>query len=253
MTSVWAIEKRGDISGFFNEWCISRNSNLEYSNASFNILSFTLSLLITNPDIILNYPLTLSFLPPSSILIFWTHFTGLDKVVNDDNIENANLAEIASKYTDIFLEKIALTNNSLGCAVLGMGPDGHTCSLFPQNEAMEDGVITYELPGTSTVGYIEDSPKLPPKRITLKLEILNNCQACIFVACGEGKKQILSEIFKTVSSNEVAADGIRELIVDNVGEMTTNGYPCAWVMPVRRNAEKKTFWYIDESAASGIV
>jgi 6-phosphogluconolactonase len=63
--------------------------------------------------------------------------------------------------------------------LLGIGEDGHTASLFPLNPALEaDGVWCVP---------VHNSPKPPPDRLSLSLEVLRAARSCVLLAAGAGK------------------------------------------------------------------
>lgn len=68
---------------------------------------------------------------------------------------------------------------------LGMGPDGHTASLFPHHRALDAHTVA--------VGVC-DSPKPPPERITLSLAKLNSARRIVLLVSGEGKSEALGRV-----------------------------------------------------------
>jgi 6-phosphogluconolactonase len=67
----------------------------------------------------------------------------------------------------------------------GMGPDGHTASLFPGHP---------QLDATGATAFIEDSPKPPPRRITLTLPTLNASRRLMLLVAGDDKADALARV-----------------------------------------------------------
>eukprot|EP00043_Microstomoeca_roanoka_P024724 m.6545 g.6545 ORF g.6545 m.6545 type:complete len:240 (+) comp4849_c0_seq1:53-772(+) len=76
---------------------------------------------------------------------------------------------------------------SLDLVLLGMGPDGHTCSLFPGHALLDEK--------ERLVASLDDSPKPPPSRITLTYKALATAKSIAFVCTGGGKADTIKSIF----------------------------------------------------------
>jgi 6-phosphogluconolactonase len=72
----------------------------------------------------------------------------------------------------------------LDVALLGLGPDGHTASLFPGHATLEQHA--------SRVLPVSDSPKPPPERVTMSLDTLGAARSLLLLATGEGKADPLA-------------------------------------------------------------
>lgn len=66
----------------------------------------------------------------------------------------------------------------IGVALLGMGPDGHIASLFPGRSWGGQG---------QRVLCVVDSPKPPPRRLSLTLDALGSIEHLVAVVRGAGK------------------------------------------------------------------
>ena len=72
---------------------------------------------------------------------------------------------------------------ALDLLILGVGDDGHVCSLFPGHPAL--------LEDSARVVVIEDSPKPPPRRLSLSLQYVLRSRQVWIVAVGERKRALL--------------------------------------------------------------
>jgi 6-phosphogluconolactonase len=90
------------------------------------------------------------------------------------------------------LERVAGRPPRLDLVLLGVGPDGHVCSLFPGHPLLEERA--------RPVAGVEDSPKPPPRRMTLTLPVLTAAELVVVVALGAGKAEIIRSALEDAQS-----------------------------------------------------
>jgi 6-phosphogluconolactonase len=93
-----------------------------------------------------------------------------------------DIEQAADAYADTMVRVLGPLAR-IDVALLGVGPDGHVCSLFPEHALLaEEGRF---------VAAVTDSPKPPPRRLTLTLPALAAARLVIVVAQGEAKAEIV--------------------------------------------------------------
>lgn len=73
-----------------------------------------------------------------------------------------------------------------GVALLGMGPDGHVASLFPGHAAWTPGPPTLQGP---RILSLSDSPKAPPTRLSMSIDLLNQAHGVVIAVRGAAKAE----------------------------------------------------------------
>jgi len=129
-----------------------------------------------------------------------------------DSYEKQLIAEFASKDSARF--------PIFDLILLGLGPDGHTASLFPDHELLAEE--------DRWVAYLDDSPKPPPKRITLTYPVINHASRVAFVATGESKQDVLAEI---------------------MDDPARTSLPASRVQPTNHG---KLYWFVDDAASAKV-
>jgi 6-phosphogluconolactonase len=93
--------------------------------------------------------------------------------------------------------------------LMGVGPDGHTASLFPNDPALDEE--------TRWVVGVPQAPVAPfVPRVTLTLPALNSCREMLFEVSGAEKRAILTRVLagENLPSNRAHAIGETIFLVD---------------------------------------
>jgi 6-phosphogluconolactonase len=125
--------------------------------------------------------------------------------------EGLDLDEAAAAYAR------ELGRTVFDVCLLGMGPDGHVASLFP-------GHPSAEAPGT--VIPVRNSPKPPPERISVTMEVINRSRQVWFCVSGAEKAEAVAK-----------------------GVLGTGPDP---VPAARASGTEATIWLVDTAAAADL-
>jgi 6-phosphogluconolactonase len=101
--------------------------------------------------------------------------------------------------------------------LLGLGPDGHTASLFPETAALQEKSRLVVANWVETMGT---------SRITFTLPVLNAARCVAFLVSGTEKAAVLHEVLQ--------------------GNAPPERYPSKLVRP----SDGKLIWFVDRAAAS---
>ncbi|ADT99656.1 MULTISPECIES: 6-phosphogluconolactonase [Mycolicibacterium] len=122
----------------------------------------------------------------------------------------------AEAYAQVLAEAGPDPTPAFDVHLLGMGPEGHVNSLFPDTDAVKES--------KRFVVGVTDCPKPPPRRITLTLPAVQRSREVWLVVSGEGKADAVA----------AAIGGAQPVDIPAAGAVGTEA----------------TVWLLDEAAAS---
>ena len=159
--------------------------------------------------------------------------------IDESKLDQSAEAVARAYEEDVVNKVLKFSGGLLDLALLGFGPDGHTCSLFPGHPLLTEW--------SRSVASIEDSPKHPPRRITMTYLVLNTqTRHVIFCGAGTSKSPILQAMFATVTKGD-PPEGYR------VTYKQPPPFPCAMVTPNTPEEPMNTLtWIVDAEAMEGV-
>ena len=131
--------------------------------------------------------------------------------------------EAAYNYERELRETFALSSDGTPCldlALLGMGPDGHTASLFPGTTGVQ------EMKRLVVAHYVE---KLTSWRVTLTAKVFSAAAQVAFLVAGADKATTLKDVLE--------------------GPLQPDRLPSQLIQPAPENLQ----WFVDEAAASALI
>ncbi len=137
--------------------------------------------------------------------------------------ERANLDAAAEHYEQLLAERLVPAVGHpprFDLILLGLGPDGHTASLFPGTRALAEQT-RWVVPNFVS--------KLNAYRMTLTYPVLNAAGEIVFMVSGEEKRDILRQALE--------------------GQRDPEQWPAQAVQPVAGHV----VWFVDKAAAGGLA
>ena len=133
---------------------------------------------------------------------------------------NISIEASAIQYEKILHEYFSLEENTFDLALLGIGNDGHTLSLFPGSKTIHE---------QSRWVVPSQAPDEPKQRITLTPWIVNQSECIIFLVTGKAKAAVLEKVIH--------------------GEYNPDLYPAQII----RDRPKSIHWFADREAMDEVL
>lgn len=95
----------------------------------------------------------------------------------------------AERYSEEIKKKVIIKNGlpNFDLVMLGLGEDGHTASIFPNQSHLLNSEKIYE---------VAIHPSSGQKRITITGKVINNSKRVIFLVAGKSKAKILQNVIE---------------------------------------------------------
>ncbi len=116
-----------------------------------------------------------------------------------DGADGDDIHAAADRYADL-LAGLAPDGDALprfDVLMLGMGPEGHTASMFPESHAVREQ--------ERMVVAVQDCPKPPPRRISLTAPAIASAEEVWLLVAGEEKADALARAVRGAGRVEVPA------------------------------------------------
>jgi len=112
-------------------------------------------------------------------------------------------AELGPEVAAARYDALLANAPTMDLILLGIGEDGHTASLFPDNPGLDDHRLAVP---------VYNSPKPPSERVSMGYAVFNAAQRCLIMVAGKGKADAISRILAGESLPVARVSGSEWLI-----------------------------------------